>query len=66
MSEKCWFEKILFQKFFGTNKIFGLKILNLEKKFGSGKKLGVNKNLGQNKFWVGKIISKKIVGKKKF
>ena len=41
--KKYLFEKILVQHFFGTNKIFDLKILG-PKNFRSGKKLGFKKN----------------------
>ena len=52
--KKDLFEKILVQNFFGTNKIFDLKILG-PKKFQIWKKIGVKKDNVEKKKFKAKI-----------
>ena len=64
-------KKFWFKNFYGTNKIFGVKILG-PKNFRSGKKNWRSKKkilkkeiYGQNKFWVRKVFSGKNCGSEK-
>ena len=73
MSEKIWVrKKFWFNIFFGTNKIFRLKILG-PKKFQIWKKIGVKKDNVEKKkfkakinFGSGKFFRKKLWVQKKF